>query len=112
LVQFKETESPESTNTNVAGENNVNLIFYTKGIIHQELLLEKQIQNDTFLKEVILMLIARVHCVRPGFQEIGSWYLMPNSVPAHYSGILSKFLTKRGIAMISHPSYPPDLAAK
>jgi hypothetical protein len=36
----------------------------------------KNTVNGEFYKEVIKRLIAQVHCVRPEFQESGSWYLL------------------------------------
>jgi transposase len=83
--------------------------FDAKGIIHHEFVLEKQTVNGKFCKEVIKRLITRVHCVRTEFQEIGSWYLLHDNVWVHSSGIVSDFLVKRGIPMLSHPPYSLDL---
>jgi hypothetical protein len=43
------------------------------------------------------------------FQESGSWYLLHDSAPVHSSSVFSKFLAKRGIPVLSHPLYSPDL---
>jgi hypothetical protein len=48
----------------------------------------KNTVNDQFHKEMNKRLIARVHGVRPLFQESGSWYLMHNAL-VHFSGIVS-----------------------
>jgi hypothetical protein len=64
---------------------------------------EKQAANGKFHKEVIKRLVARVHCVRPEFLESGPWYLLHDNVPAHSSGVVSEFLAKRGIPVLSHP---------
>jgi hypothetical protein len=82
--------------------------FDTKGIIHHEFMLEKETVNFKFYKEVIKTLIAGVHCVRPEFQESGSWYLLHGNAPVHSLGVISKFLVKRGIVMLSHPPYSPE----
>jgi hypothetical protein len=79
----------------------------TEGIIHHEFVPEKQIVNGKFYKEVIKILIARVHSVRPEFQESGSWVLLHDNAPAHFSGVVSEFLAKRGIPVLSHPPYYP-----
>jgi hypothetical protein len=55
---------------------------------------EKQTVNSKFYKEVIKKLIARVHGVRPEFQESGSWYLLHNNALAHSLGAVTKFLAK------------------
>jgi hypothetical protein len=85
--------------------------FDAEGIIHHEFVLEKQTVNNKFYNEVIKRLIARVHRVRPEFQESGSWHLLHDNAPAHSSGVVSEFLAKRGIPMLSHPSYAPDLSS-
>jgi histone-lysine N-methyltransferase SETMAR len=84
--------------------------FCAEGIIHHEFMTEKQFVNGEFCNEVIKKLIARVHCVRPEFQESGSWHLLHENAPAHSSGVVSEFLLKRGIPVLFHPPYSPDLA--
>jgi hypothetical protein len=71
----------------------------------EEFVPEKQTVNDTFYKQVIKRLIARVHRVRPEFQESGTWY-----APTHSLGVVSQFLVKEGIPLLSHPPYYPALA--
>jgi hypothetical protein len=68
---------------------------------------EKQTVNGKFYKEVINGSIARVHRVRPEFQESWSWYLLHNAL-AHSSDTC-EFLAKRGIPVLSHPPYSPNL---
>jgi hypothetical protein len=84
--------------------------FYAKVIIHYEFLTEKQPVNGKFYKDAIKRLIARVHCVRPEFQESGSWYLLHDNAPAHSSGVVTEFLAKREVSVSSHPPYSTDLA--
>jgi hypothetical protein len=55
-------------------------------------------------------LVPPVHCVRPEFQESESWYLLYDNAPAHSSGVVSEFMAKRGIPVLSHPHYSLDLA--
>jgi hypothetical protein len=62
---------------------------------------QKQTVNGKFYKDVIKILIARVHRVRSEFKESGSWYHLHDNAPAHSSGFVSEFLAKRGI-----PCYP------
>jgi hypothetical protein len=71
---------------------------------------KKQTVNGKFYKEVIKRLVARVHRVKPEFQESWSWYLLYCTAPAHSSGAVSEFLAKRGIPVLSHPSHSPDLS--
>jgi hypothetical protein len=83
--------------------------FGAKGIIRHRFVPEKQTVNGKFYKEVIKRLLAQVHYVRPEFQESGSWYLLHNNAPAHSLVIVSKFLAKQGIPVLSHPPYSPNL---
>jgi hypothetical protein len=76
--------------------------FDAKGIIHHEFVPEKEIVNGKFYKEVIMRLNAQVHHVRPEFQEGGSLYLLHDNAQAHSSGVVSKFLMKQGIPVLSH----------
>jgi hypothetical protein len=54
---------------------------------------------------VIKKLTARVHRVRLQFQESWPWYLLHDNAPAHSSGIISEFLAKRGISVLSSLIY-------
>jgi hypothetical protein len=82
-----------------------------KGIIHHEIVPERQTVNCEFYKEVIKRLSARVHCVKPEFQESGSWYLLHDNASAHFSGIFFEFLVKQGIPVLSHPPCSPNLVS-
>jgi hypothetical protein len=64
--------SSESEKAKIAGENNVDCIFYAKGAIHHKFVPEKQSVNGKFYEEVIKRSFVRVHCVRSEFQERGS----------------------------------------
>jgi hypothetical protein len=81
--------------------------FYAKGIIHHEFVPQKQTVNGKFYKEVIKGLIARVHRVKPEFQESGPQYLLHDNALAHSLGFFSEFLVKRGI--LCYPIHPTHL---
>jgi histone-lysine N-methyltransferase SETMAR len=86
----------------------LNACFDAKCIIRHEFVPENRLQTK-FHKEV-MRLVSRVRCVRPEFQESGSWYLLHDIAPAHSSGVDSEFLAKRGILVLSHPPHSPHLA--
>jgi hypothetical protein len=100
----------ESENAKIAGENNVDCIFFILKVSFIKNLCWKTTVNVKFYNEMIKRSIARVHGVRPEFQESGSWYLLHDNAPAHSSGVIWKFLAKRGIPVLSRPLYSPDLA--
>jgi hypothetical protein len=76
-----------------------------KDSIYHEYVPEKHTVNGKFCREVC----KKVHRVRPEFQEIWSWNFLHDSETAHSSGVVSEFLTKRGIPLLSHP--PPLISA-
>jgi hypothetical protein len=94
------------------GENSVDCIFNAKGIINHEFVPEEQAVNDKFCKEVIKRLIARVHHIRPEFQESGAWYLPHDTALVHSSGVVSEFLAQLGIPVLSHPPNPQFSSGK
>jgi hypothetical protein len=53
LVEYNETDSLESENANITGENNVDCNFYAKGIIHQEFVLPKKDGKGRIYKEMM-----------------------------------------------------------
>jgi transposase len=75
----------------------------------EEFVLEKQTVNCKFCEEVIKRLIVRIHGIRPEFQESESWYLLHDNASMHSSGVVSEFLAKWGVPMLSDPPYSPDL---
>jgi hypothetical protein len=83
----------------------LNAFFDAKGIIHDEFVPEKQIVNGKFYKQTIKRLIARVHRVRPEFQESRFSYLLQNNAPAHSLGVISEFLAIQEIPVLSHSPY-------
>jgi hypothetical protein len=81
-----------------------------KSIIHHEFEPEKQTVNSKFYKEVIKRLITRLHRLRPEFRESGSWYLPHENASTHSLGFVCECFAKRGIPLLSHSPYSPDLA--
>jgi hypothetical protein len=96
---FKSTSEIE--NEKIAGERMLTAFFDAKGINNQEFVPAKQTVNDKFYKDVVKRSIARVHCVRPEFQESGSWSLVRDNAPAHSSALSPSFWRNDG-----SPCYP------
>jgi hypothetical protein len=63
-------------------------------MVHHEFVPEKRTVNLKFYKEAIKGLSARVHHVRPEFQESGPWYLLHDNALAHSSGGVSELFAK------------------
>jgi hypothetical protein len=92
--RFKEAQKVKMQKSRV--KTMLTAIFYAEGIIHHKFVPEKQTVIGKFYKEVIKRLIARVHCVRPEFQESGSWHLLHDNALAHSSDTVSEFWRNKG----------------
>jgi hypothetical protein len=72
--------------------------------------IQKCLAEDQTLSVRMLEEIRGINNVKPEFQESGSWYLLHDNAPVHSSGIVSEFLVKQGIPVLSHPTYSLDIA--
>jgi hypothetical protein len=81
--------------------------FYAKGIIHHKFVTEKQTINGKFYKDLIKRLIAQAHRIRPEFQETVLWCLLHDNALVHFLGVVSKFLVKPGIPVITPSTLLP-----
>jgi hypothetical protein len=106
--RFKEAQEVRMKKSRV--KRRVAAFSDAKCIIYHDSAAEKQTVDGKFCEVMIKRFIARVHRVRTEFQESGSWYHLDDSAPAHSSGVVPEFLAKRGIPVLFHPHYSPDLA--
>jgi [histone H3]-lysine36 N-dimethyltransferase SETMAR len=81
--------------------------FDAKGLIHHEFVPEGQTITGNFYVKVMARLAGRMRRVRP---QCHDWVLLHDNAPAHSSAVVSQFLAKRGVAVLPHPPYSPDLA--
>jgi len=84
--------------------------FDSDSIIHKEFVPVGQNVNSAFYEEVLKRLLRRVHRVRPGLHRTGQWMLLHDNAPAHSAIRLHQFLAQRGVPVLDHPPYSPDLA--
>jgi len=66
--------------------------------------------NGSFYLEIMKQLLARIRRVRREFCENGEGFLLQDNAPTHTAAIVSRFLAKKQVAVLSHPPYSPDLA--
>ncbi|EFN89558.1 Histone-lysine N-methyltransferase SETMAR, partial [Harpegnathos saltator] len=59
---------------------------------------------------VLQRLWAGIRRVRAEYREPGSWFLLHDNAPSHKAIMAREFLTKKGIIVIDHSPYSPDLA--
>ena len=84
--------------------------FDRDGIIHKEFVPAGQNVNSAFYEEVLKQLLRRIHHVRPELHRTGQWMLLHDNVPAHCVIRVHQFLAQRGVPLLEHPPYSPDLA--
>jgi hypothetical protein len=87
--RFKEAQNVRMQKSHV--KTRLAAFVDAKGIIHHHFVLEKQIVNGKFYKEMIKRLIAGVYCIRPEFQESGSWYLLHDNAGTFFRCCLHVF---------------------
>ncbi len=86
------------------------LFFNSKGIIHDEYVPEGQTETATFYVQVLGCLCKRIAHVRPKMWRDRKFFLLHNNVCPHTAAIVQQFLTKKGVAQLSHSPYSPDLS--
>jgi len=79
-------------------------------IIHKEFVPVGQTVNSAFYEEVLKRLLRHIHRVRPGLHRTGKWELLHDNAPAHCAIRVHQFLAQRGVPVLDHPPYSPDLA--
>jgi len=84
--------------------------FDSDNIIHKEFVPVGQTVNSAFYEEILKRLLRRVHRVRPGLHRTGQWMLLHDNAPAHCTIRVHQFLAQRGVPVLDHPPYSPDLA--
>ena len=82
--------------------------FESQGFVHKEFVPHGQTINKQYYREVLERLRKSVHRVRP--ETADTWMLHHDTVPCHTATLVNKFLTKKGIPMLSQPPYSPDLS--
>lgn len=83
--------------------------FDSKGIIHKEFMPSGSTVNAIYYKGVMDRLLKRIARVRPEYKSKGSWSLLHDNAPGHKATIVKQFLHKKGVVLIEHPPYSPDL---
>lgn len=85
--------------------------FYdSKGIIHKEFVPPGQTVTGSFYLGVMQRLVSRIRRVRPEYKHQGSWTLLHDNAPAHNATIVREYLASRGVVVLNHPPYSPDLS--
>jgi histone-lysine N-methyltransferase SETMAR len=84
--------------------------FDSNGIIHKESVPAGQTVNSAFYEEVLKRLLRRIHRVQPELRRTGQWMFLHDNAPAHCAIRVHRFLAQRGVPVLDHPPYSPDLA--
>ena len=85
-------------------------LFDSYGIIHKEFVPVDQTINSAFYEEVLKLLLWRIHHVWPELHRTGQWMLLHDNAPSHCATRVHQFLAQRGVPILDHPPYSPNLA--
>ncbi len=85
------------------------LFFDSKGVIHHKYVPESQIVNATFYVQVLDCLCKRISHVRPEVWRNRKFFLLLDNACLHTAAIVQQFLSKKGVAQLSHTPYLPVL---
>jgi histone-lysine N-methyltransferase SETMAR len=66
--------------------------------------------NGQFYLGVMEQLLKRICSVRPEFHNSKEWFLLHDNAPVNTARVVARFLTRKQITVLHHPSYSPDLA--
>ena len=83
--------------------------FGSDVIIHKEFVPVGQTVNSAFYEEVLKRLLRHIHRVRPEMHRTGQWMLLHDNAPAHCAIRVHQFMAQRGVPVLNHPPYSPDL---
>jgi hypothetical protein len=86
------------------------VFFDAQSVIHREFVPEGQTMNGKFYLGVMELLLKRIRRVRPEFHNSKDWFLLHDNAPAHTAGVVARFLTRKQVTVLRHPSYSPYLA--
>ena len=84
--------------------------FDSQGMVHKEFVPEGRTVNADFYVEVLQHLCKRIQHVRPKMWEDRTFFLLHDNAPAHTATRTVQFLAQKGITVLSHPPYSPDLS--
>lgn len=112
-MEWRAPSSPRQTKSRAVKSKVKTMLitfFDKEGIIHKEFVPAGQTVNAAFYLEVLKRLLQRIRRVRPQMFQTGNWMLLHDNAPSHTSIMVRQFLTQRGVTVLQHPPYSPDLA--
>jgi histone-lysine N-methyltransferase SETMAR len=86
------------------------VFFDAQGVIHREFVPEGQTVNGQFYLGVMERLLKRIRLVRPEFHNSKEWFLLHDNALAHTASVVVRFLARKQVTVLQHPSCSPDLA--
>ncbi|XP_064486005.1 protein GVQW3-like [Ornithodoros turicata] len=74
----------------------------------------RDMQGQTVTAKYYVGVLSRLWCKilrkRLEYRKLGSWSLLHNNAPAHNAKAVRDFLAKKGVVVLDHPPYSPDLS--
>lgn len=84
--------------------------FDNDGVIYQNYVPRGQTVNAEYFITIVSNFLKQLRIKRPEKCKDNDWFLHMDNAPCHKAKATMEFMLKRGIKLIEHPPYSPDLA--
>ena len=105
-----DARSPTKARVSRSAKKTMAIVFFdSQGLVYTHYVPQGQTVNSDYYCTVLDTLRDHIRRKRPNLVQIG-WFLHHDNARPHVSLLTREFLARRGIQVVSHPPYSPDLA--
>lgn len=112
-AQWKHVTSPRPKKAKMSRSQEKAMIipfFDSQGIIHIEWVPQGQTVNKEYYLNVLKRFREKMRWKRPQQWRSGQWWFHQDNAPCHKSTLVTSWMADRGMKVVQHPPYSPDLA--
>ena len=84
--------------------------FNFRGVIYEHYVPKGMTMNANYTIKLLSIFLKQLHRKRPHLVSSGSWFFHWDNAPVNTARITKEMLSKKGISLLEHPPYSPDLA--
>ena len=107
----KGTPGPCKARSQASRKKQMVLAFFDKkGMIYTRMVPKGKTVNGEFIVDTLKMFLKQLRRKRPQMVKDDLWFFHWDNAPVHTARNVREFLDKKGIRMIEHAPYSPDLA--
>lgn len=101
---------PVKARVQASREKTMVLAFFdNKGLVYTNTVPRGQTVNGSYIVKALTQFMRRLRQKRPDLVE-GEWFLHWDNAPVHTAAVVQNWLAARGVQVLPHPPYSPDLA--